>query len=330
MRRRELIVGLLGAAASSRYAIAQRAGSPRQIDILFGRSPNDAEGRLQAQAFENELASRGWTASAALKISPYWAGGDPARFAALAKSIASEKPDLIVCHTTAAARAISNETNTIPVIFIAVTDPVSNGFVKSLARPEGNMTGLIDLEPSLGGKWVELLKELVPDLATIGCLINPKTAAGGGSYYLNAVQSGALASGLKFETLYVESADEISRCLAAFAELPRGGVIVMPDIFNGLNKSLIVSSVARLRLPTVYAFRLFVLDGGLASYGVSLTDLFRRAAIYADRILRGARPADLPVELPTKFEMTINQATAKALSISISSSLLSRADEVIE
>lgn len=192
------------------------------------------------------------------------------------------------------------------------------------------MTGLIDLEHSLGGKWVEILNDLVPGLTHIGCLFNRDTAPGNGSYYFRAVEAAVASSGVKAEAPVVRSADEITGALTAISQIPSAGLVVMPDVFNGIHRGLIVSTVARLRLPAVYAFRLFVAAGGMLSYGVDLVDLYRRAATYADRILRGASPADLPVELPTKFEMAINLKTLAALGINAPPTLLAQADVVIE
>jgi putative ABC transport system substrate-binding protein len=302
----------------------------RHIAMLLGRAPDNPEGRSQLLAFEQELQSRGWIKDRSVATDYRWAGGDPTRFASLAKEIVRQRPDVIVAQPTVAAAAIFNETRVIPTIFVAVTDPISSGFVKSLSRPEGNMTGLVDPEPSLGGKWVELLKELVPQLTMIARLFNPETAAGHGSHYFKAIEAAASSSGLKAEALPVRSADEITSSLARISDVSGAGLVVMPDIFNGIHSHLIVSTVARLRVPAVYAFKFFVASGEMASYGIDLVDLYRRAAIYADRILRGARPADLPIELPTKFEMAVNLKATRMLGISVPPTLLSRADEVIE
>ncbi len=240
------------------------------------------------------------------------------------------RPDVIVGHTTAAIVALLRETRTIPIVFVAVTDPIGSGFVTSLSRPGGNVTGFIDLEPSLGSKWVEMLKQMVPNLTRLGCIFNPTTAAGGGSYYMNSVEAAASSLGVQAVAAPAHNAEEIERVLTSLAGDPAGGLVVMPDIFNGIHRSLIISTANRLRIPAVYAFRFFAASGGLASYGIDLIDLFRRGASYADRMLRGALAAELPVQLPTKFELVINLKTAKDLGLEIHPSLLARADEVIE
>ncbi len=331
MRRREFITLIGGAAASwpSRTE-AQQSDPFKRIGVLFVRAQNDPEGQVHAQVFEQEMQKLGWSKDHNVRFDKRWAAGDAERISTIAKEIVDARPDVIVCHTTAAVAALLRETRTIPVVFIAVTDPVGSGFVSSLSRPGGNVTGFIDLEPSLGSKWVELLKQMAPNLTHLSCIFNPATAAGGGSYYMNSVEAAASSLGVQALAAPAHNAEEIERVLTSLAQEPPGGLVVMPDIFNGVHRSLIISTANHLRIPAVYAFRFFATGGGLASYGVDLTDLFRRAAAYADRVLRGALTADLPVQLPTKFEFVINLKTAKNLALEVPSSLLARADEVIE
>jgi len=331
MRRREFITLVGGAAASWPFGTeAQQSDRVKRVAVLFARAQHDPEGQVHAQIFEQQMQKLGWSKDNNVRFEYRWAAGDAERISTFAKEIVDARPDVIVGHTTAAVAALQRETRIIPIVFIAVTDPIGSGFVTSLARPGGNVTGFIDLEPSLGSKWVELLKQMVPNLTRLGCLFNPATAAGGGSYYMNSVETAASSLGVRAAAAPAHNAEEIERVLTSLAGDPAAGLVVMPDIFNGIHRSLIISTANHLRVPAVYAFRFFVAGGGLASYGVDLTDLFRRGAEYADRLLRGALAADLPVQLPTKFEFAINLKTAKDLGLEVSPSLLAHADEVIE
>jgi putative tryptophan/tyrosine transport system substrate-binding protein len=331
MKRREFITMVGGAAASWPFATeAQQSDRVKHVGVLFVRAPNDPEGQIHAQVFEQEMQKLGWAKDHNVRFDYRWAAGDAERISAFAKELVDTRSDVIIGHTTAAVKALLRETRTIPIVFVAVTDPIGSGFVSSLSRPGGNVTGFIDLEPSLGSKWVELLKQMAPNLTRLGCIFNPTTAAGGGSYYMSSVEAAASSFGIQAVAAPAHNAEEIERVLTSLTGDPAGGLIVMPDIFNGIHRSLIISTANRLRVPAVYAFRFFATGGGLASYGVDLTDLFRRGAVYADRVLRGALGADLPVQLPTKFELVINLKTAKDLGLEVPPSLLARADEVIE
>jgi ABC-type uncharacterized transport system substrate-binding protein len=331
MKRREFITLVGGAVASwPRATEAQQSNRVKHIGVLFVRAQNDPEAQAHAQVFEQEMQKLGWAQDHNVHFDYRWAAGDAERIPILAKEIVDGRPDVIVGHTTAAVAALLRETRTIPIVFVAVTDPIGSGFVTSLSRPSGNVTGFIDLEPSLGSKWVELLKQMAPNLTRLGCIFNPATAAGGGSYYMGSVKTAASSLGVQAVATPAHNVEEIERVLTSLAGDPAGGLVVMPDIFNGVHRSLIISTANRLRVPAVYAFRFFAASGGLASYGIDLTDLFRRGASYADRMLRGALAADLPVQLPTKFELVINLKTAKELNLEVPPSLLARADEVIE
>jgi putative tryptophan/tyrosine transport system substrate-binding protein len=331
MKRREFITLVGGIAATWPLAAeAQQSNRVKHVGVLFGRARNDPEGQAHAQVFEQEMQKLGWAQDHNVRFDYRWAAGDAERISTFAKEIVDARPDVIVGHTTAAVAALLRETRTIPIVFVAVTDPIGSGFVASLSRPGGNVTGFIDLEPSLGSKWVELLKQMVPNLTRLGCMFNPMTAAGGGSYYMGSVETAASSLGVKAVAMPVHNAEEIERVLTSLTGDPAGGLVVMPDIFNGIHRSLIISTANHLRLPAVYAFRFFAASGGLASYGIDLIDLFRQGASYADRMLRGALAADLPVQLPTKFELVINLKTAKELGLDVPPSLLARADKVIE
>ena len=329
MRRREFITLVGGAAASWPFGTeAQQSDRVKRVGVLFARAQND--GQVHAQVFEQEMQKLGWSKDHNVRFDYRWAAGDPEHISTFAKEVVDARPDVIVGHTTAAVAALLRETRTIPIVFIGVTDPIGSGFVTSLSRPGGNVTGFVDLEPSLGSKWVELLKQMVPKLTRLGCIFNPVTAAGGGSYYMSSVETAASSLGVQAVAAPAHNAEEIERVLTSLAGDPAAGLVVMPDIFNGIHRTLIISTANHLRVPAVYAFRFFATGGGLASYGVDLTDLFRRGAAYADRVLRGALAADLPVQLPTKFELVINLKTAKDLGLEVPSPLLARADEVIE
>jgi putative ABC transport system substrate-binding protein len=329
MKRREFII-LVGGAAASWPRAMEASDRVRHVGVLFVRAQNDPGGQAHAQVFEQEMQKLGWVQDHNVHFDYRWAAGDAERMSTFAKEIVDARPDVIIGHTTAAVTALLRETRTIPIVFVAVTDPIGSDFVGSLSRPGGNVTGFIDLEPSLGSKWVELLKQMVPNLTRLDCMFNPTTAAGGGSYYMNSVETAASSLGIHAAAAPAHNAEEIERVLTSLADDPAGGLVVMPDFFNGIHRSLIISAANRLRIPAVYAFRFFAAEGGLASYGIDIIDLFRRGAVYADRILRGALATDLPVQLPTKFELVINLKTAKDLGLEVPPSLLARADEVIE
>jgi putative ABC transport system substrate-binding protein len=329
MKRREFIT-LVGGAAASWPRAMEASDRVRHVGVLFVRAQNDPGGQAHAQVFDQEMQKLGWVQDHNVHFDYRWAAGDAERMSTFAKEIVDARPDVIIGHTTAAVTALLRETRTIPIVFVAVTDPIGSDFVGSLSRPGGNVTGFIDLEPSLGSKWVELLKQMVPNLTRLGCIFNPATAVGGGSYYMSSVESAASSLGVQAVATPAHNAEEIERVLTSLAGDPAAGLVVMPDIFNGVHRTLIISTANHLRVPAVYAFRFFATGGGLASYGVDLTDLFRRGAVYTDRVLRGALAADLPVQLPTKFELVINLKTAKELGLEVPPSLVARADEVIE
>src|ERR1700738_533557 len=328
MRRREFITLVGGAAAAWPFGTeAQQSDRVKRVGVLFARAQND--GQVHAQVFEQELQKLGWSKDHNVRFDSRWAAGDPDHISTFAKEVVDARPDVIVGHTTAVAAALLRETRTIPIVFIGVTDPIGSGFVTSFSRPGGNATGFVDLEPSLGSKWVELLKQMVPNLTRLGCMFNPATAAGGGSYYMSSVETAASSLGVQAVAAPAHSAEEIESSPPSRGDRA-AGLVVMPDIFNGIHRTLIVSTANYLRVPAVYAFRFFATGGGLASYGVDITDLFRRGAVYTDRVLRGALAADLPVQLPTKFELVINLKTAKDLGLEVPPSLVARADDVIE
>ena len=237
---------------------------------------------------------------------------------------------MILARTTPVTAAVLQETRTIPIVFVGASDPVGAGFATSVARPGGNATGFTNVEASMGGKWVEVLKEINPRITKIAVMFNPKTSPGGGSYYLRLVQEAARSIAVETITAPVQDAAEIERTIEAFAREPNRGLLVQPDVTTHSNRTLIISLAAKHRLPAVYTFPFYVSEGGLASYGVDVVDLYRRAAVYVDRILRGEKPAELAVQGPIKFELSINLKTAQALGLTVPPTLLARADEVIE
>jgi putative tryptophan/tyrosine transport system substrate-binding protein len=329
LRRREFITLLGGAVAWPLVARAQQAERMRRIGMLVGLPEGDPEGERWTKAFLQALPELGWRRGTNVQIDLRWVDTDFDRMQAIAKELVQSQPDLIEVTSTPATAAIMRETRTIPVVFSVVSDPVGFGFTKSLARPGGNATGFINMEASLGGKWVELLKEIAPRTSRVSILFNPKTSPQTG-YYRESLETAAASLGVDVMTSPVSSRDEIEKLIVGLGQ--DAGLIVMPDIFTGAKsqRDLIISLAAHLRIPVVYTLTHFVRAGGLVSYGVDTPDLQRRAATYVDRILKGAKPQDLPVQLPTKFELVINLKTAKAFGIEVPPTLLARADEVIE
>jgi putative ABC transport system substrate-binding protein len=331
MRRRQVIM-LLGSMAAA-WPLAARAQQPermRRIGMLMSASENDAEYQGFLATFVNELKKMRWEKGRNISIDYRWKAVDEKSRQRLAKELVALQPDLMLGQGTPAAAALLQQTSTIPIIFFGVGDPVGEGFVAGLSRPGRNATGFINMEASMSGKWVELLKEIYAGCQRVAILFNPATAPRGGSYYLDpfkvAVQS------LGFETIPapVHDNSEIEPVIAALAASPNTGLVVMSDVFPLVHRTEITALVARYRLPTVYPYRQFTEAGGLLSYGNDLRDNYRRAATYADRILRGEQPSDLPVQVPVKFELVINLKTAKALGLTVPDKLLALADEVIE
>src|SRR5262245_23064947 len=327
--RRQVITLLGGAAAWPLAARAQRTEQLRRVGVLIGSAESDPESVPRVAALERGLTELGWVSGRNLAIDYRWAAGDAAQMQAFARELVQLHPDVLVASTTPVAAALRRETGTIPIVFVVVSDPVGSGFIASLARPGGNMTGFINIEASLGGKWLELLKEVAPRLDRVAAMFNPDTAPHA-SYYLQPLEAAAPLFAVKPVAMPVRSVADIEQGVAGLGVPPTGGLIVLPDAFTAVQRRVIVTAAATAKVPAIYPFRFMAGDGGLMSYGVDLIDLFRRAAPYVDRILRGNKPADLPVQQPTKFEFAINLKTAKALGIEVPPTLLARADEVIE
>jgi putative ABC transport system substrate-binding protein len=328
VRRREFIAGLGGAAAVLPLAAHAQRGDPvRRIGMLISGDENEPVVKARISAFTQALADLGWTDGRNVRMDLRSGGGDTNRIA-LAQELVGLQPDIIMTAAIPATVAIQRETRTIPIVFANVADPVASGIVPRLDRPGGNITGFANLEASLGGKWVELLSEIAPGLKRAAIMFNPDSATI--SIFMPALETAARSLKVLPITAPVHSDVEIETAIIALGREPGGGLVVMPDIFMTAHRTSIILAAARNNVPAVYYQSPFVRDGGLLSYGVDQVDSFRRAASYVDRILRGAKPGELPVQLPTKFEMAVNLKTAKALGLAVLPTLLARADEVIE
>jgi putative ABC transport system substrate-binding protein len=330
MRRGEFISLLGGAAAWPLAARAQQPERMRRIGVLMGFLENDLEAQAYIAAFRDGLQKLGWTEGRNVRIDTRWATpADVDSMQRFAKELVALQPDLILSNTTPTTAALLQQTRTIPIVFAMVVDPVGSGFVASFPRPGGNVTGFVVTEGSLGGKWLELLKDIAPNVARVALPFNPTTAPYA-EIYLNHVKAAAASFGVETITAPVRDSSELEPVVAAQAREPNGGLIVMPDAFSNAHLAEIISLAARYRLPAVYAYRRFTELGGLLSYGNDPLDNFRRAASYVDRILKGEKPSELPVQVPVKFEMTINLKTAKTLGLDVPMLLQQLADEVIE
>jgi putative tryptophan/tyrosine transport system substrate-binding protein len=328
MKRRDFISLVGSAVAWPLVARAQQPERMRRIGVLLNFPTEDVEGRARLAAFLQGLKQLGWTDGHNVQIDVRWSGGDADRLRKDAAELVALAPDVILTGGAWAVATLQQATRTIPIVFASVIDPVGAGFVETLARPGGNITGFTVFEYGISGKWLELLKEIAPRVARAAVLRETATAVGSGQ--LGAIQGAALSLGLELRPVDVRNAGEIERALAALARASNGGLIVTSSVEAVLHRDLIVTLAARHRLPAVYTQRVFVAAGGLISYGPDRVDQFRRAPGYVDRILNGEKPADLPVQAPTKYELVINLKTAKALGLEVPQSLLARADEVIE
>jgi putative ABC transport system substrate-binding protein len=330
MRRREFITLLTGAAAWPLAARAQQGSGMRRVGVLMGWPETDPEAQSELASFVRELEKLGWAEGRNLRTDTrWWMPADPESTHRFAKELVTLQPDLILSQTTPTTAALLQETRTIPIVFAIVSDPIGSGFVASLARPGGNATGFVVAEGSLGGKWLELLKEIAPRVARVAVLFNPAVAPYA-QYYLNPLKAAASSFAVEVTLAPVHNASELESVIAAEAHEPNSGLFVLPDPFTIAYRVEITALVARYRLPAVYSFRFFTELGGLLSYGTDLNDNFRRAATYADRILKGEKPSELPVQAPVKFELVINLKTAKALGLDVPLHLQQFADAVIE
>jgi putative ABC transport system substrate-binding protein len=326
VRRREFIAGLGSAAAWPLGARAQQPRGYRRIGVLTVNVENDP---VQSP-FKTGLDELGWSESSNLRMDIRWAAGSVEKLRIFAKELVELRPEVILSGGTLATEALHRETRTIPIVFVQVSDPIGAGFVQSLPRPGGNLTGFIANEAAMAGKWLELLMEIAPNSERVGIIFNPETAPGGGSYFLQSFEASARSVKVAIVAAPVHNDPEIEMAIDSLGGKPRGGLIAMLDGFTVIHRAAIIASTARNNVPAVYWGSSFVRDGGLLSYGPDVGDIYHRAAAYVDRILRGALPAELPVQLPIKFLMALNAKTAKALGLVMPPSILLRADEVIE
>jgi putative ABC transport system substrate-binding protein len=328
--KRRAFLGLIGGAAlwQSRV-LAQQTAPARRIAVLMARRENDPEAQRQLAALRNGLRDLDWKIGQSLSIETRWVVGDPQRALEFARELVALKPDILIANATPSLVALRQSTSTIPVVFVSVADPVGQGFVPSLSHPGGNITGFSAEEASMGGKWLDYLKEVAPGTANVALLYNPDTAPYA-PMFLPAMQAAAPRMKITLAPALVRSLPEIDRALTGIASSSGGAVISLPDSFMFSQRPGLISSTERLRLPLIFPIVIGATDGALLAYGIDRVDLFRRAADYVDRILKGASPADLPVQQPTKFELAVNIKTAKALGLTVPQSLLLSADEIIE
>jgi putative ABC transport system substrate-binding protein len=309
--------------------VAQKPERVRRIGVLMPLTAGSAAGLRRVKIFTEALRDLGWTDGQNTRIDYRLAGSGIEQIQSVAKELVGSRPDVLVGVAAAPTAALQQATRTIPIIFLMSADPVAEGIVQSLARPGGNATGFFATEPSLGGKWLELLKEIVPGLRRVAVIFNPETSTGGTSY-LHSVETAASLFSVEATGAPVHHAGDIELAISSLVREPGGGLIVLPDAFTASHLKQIIELAARYRLPAIYAVRDYADQGGLMTYGTDAVDLYRRAASYVDQILKGANPANLPVQAQTKFGLVINLTTAKALGLTVPPSLLDRADEVIE
>lgn len=329
MKRRTVLAGIAAAVApGTRVARAQPRGAMRRLGVLIG-SANDPGGQADATALVQALGALNWREGGNLRLDWRWAGGDPAVIARDAAELVALNPDVILAASSPAVEALQRQTRTIPLVFVNVTDPVGQGFVASLARPGGGITGFSDYDTPMAGKWLGMLTQIMPPVARVAVLFNPATAPFAG-LMLRAIEAAAPALAVTAVAAPVHDDAEIEATIAGLARAASGGLLALPEAFTAVHRDAIVTLAARYRRPAVYFSRFFVAAGGLMSYGIDNADPYRRAAAYIDRILKGERPGDLPVQNPTKFELVINLKTANALGVTIAPALLNNADAVIE
>jgi putative tryptophan/tyrosine transport system substrate-binding protein len=329
MNRREIIAALGATAVSPFSALAQPGERMRSVGVLMSFLQGDPAGVADVAAFRQRLTELGWIEGQNIRIEFRWPGADVERARVLAKELVALKPDVLLARSTPPTAALKRETDAIPIVFVNVAEPIESRFVQTLARPGGNITGFSYFESSIGGKWLQLLKEADPRIVRIAIIYNPQTAPFAG-LFLHSVQSAAPTLALQIVDMPVHSDADIEAAAAVFAREPGGGLVAIPDTFTVERRDTIIALAARHRLPALYPTPSFTPSGGLMAYAVDTRDAMQRAAGYIDRILRGAKPADLPVQAPAKFELSINLRTAKALGLDLAPMLLARADEVIE
>src|SRR5262245_4809697 len=329
MNRRALIAGLGGTAAWPLAARAQQSNQTRRIGVLMGFAESDPEAQSNIAAFRQALQKLGWTGGN-VRISYRWVAGNAARMRTFASELVALQPDAVLAATTPALAALLRETRTVPIVFVQVSDPVRDGFVDNLASPSGNVTGFSGILPSLGGKWVQLLKEIAPGLTRVTVMFNPVTAPGGGLEFFRGSEVDASSIGIEVKAAHVHDVAGIEHAIFEVGREKNGSLIIPPDIFLAVNRQSIIELTARYRVPTISQYRYLTVSGGLMSYGIDVLYQYTSAAEYIDRLLKGPKLSNLPVQNPTKYELVINLKTAKALGLTVPPILLGRADEVIE
>jgi putative tryptophan/tyrosine transport system substrate-binding protein len=328
MRRREFMSLLGGAVAWPLAALAEQGERMRRIALLPAFPEGDPEGEASVAALQQRLQELGWTKGRNIQIDIRWAGGNLDKARIFAKELVSTSPDLIIPTSNLVTAIVQKETSTIPILFVLVGDPVASGFVTTLSRPGGNLTGFAIFESGIGGKWLEILKEIAPRIARVGFIMHPETPVH--VAFLRAAEAAAPALGIEVAALGVHSSSEIESAIAGFAAGENGGLIVGPHAITLVNRDLIIRLASQHRLPAVFGLRYDTTSGGLVAYGPSPINLFQQAAPYVDRILKGAKPSELPVQFPTKYELVINLRSARSIGLDVPQTLLARADEVIE
>jgi putative ABC transport system substrate-binding protein len=329
VRRRDFVAFAGLALAWPVRTLAQQPDRMRRIGVLLPYTEQDPEAKSHLSAITHELQRLGWSQDRNVRIDARFAAGIADRYPLLAKELAALQPDVMLSESTPAAEALKQQTHSTPIVFVGVSDPVGSGFITSLARPEGNLTGMIQYESGISGKWLAMLKEVAPSLARVAFVANPKFR--GYEYFWRSAEAAARALAIELIPNQIgNNAADIEHAIESFAQVPNGGLLFVPDAAIIAHRDLVIALAARYRLPAVYPWRYFVTAGALMSYGIDNIDVLQKAASYVDRILRGEKPADLPVQAPTKFETAINLTAAKALGLTIPPTLLAGADEVIE
>jgi putative ABC transport system substrate-binding protein len=328
MRRRDFISAIGSAAVWPLAGHAQQASGIRRIGVLVNLGEGDPLGKARQEAFAQGLQALGWIEGRDVQIDTRWGGGDADQFRKYAAELIALQPDVILATSGATMPALIHATRSIPIVFVQVPDPVGSGFVASLARPGGNATGFTQFDFSLSGKWLEVLKEIAPGVTRVAVLRDPADPAGTGQF--GAIQIAAPPLGMEVRPIDVREPIEIENGIKALANMPDSGLIITGSAPSAVHRDLIIKLAGQHRLPAVYPYRFYAADGGLVSYGPNTIDPYRQAASYVDRILKGAKPADLPVQAPTKYELIINRKTAKSLDLALPQAMVARADEVIE
>jgi putative ABC transport system substrate-binding protein len=330
MRRRDFVKAIWGTLAWPLAARAQQRDANYRVGILMGNAEKDQEAQSRVAQFLSGLRQLGWVEGPKFHTDLRWAGGNVDRMQKLAAELVNLQPDAILASTTPVVAAILSKTKTIPIVFLQVTDPVGSGFVASLARPGGNVTGFVTFDITMAGKWMELLHELAPSVRHVAILFNPDTAPAHGETFVSMFDSAASRLRIESISARVHSDAEIEAALKALGNTPNSALVVIPDVFTNTHRQSVIAGAARNRLPAIYPFRYMAAEGGLISYGVNLSDMYQRAPLYVDRILKGVKPNELPVQAPVRFQLVVNSKTASLMGLTIPTSLLVAADEVIE